>query len=186
MPSYSTIHDEVLFSLMKAGEGGAFKEIYERYFDSLFLHACRKLRSKEEARDAVQETFAALWDKRDRISLTGSLAGYLFTAVRNRILNIIAHKQVESLYVSSLQRFLEAGTCQTDYLVRSNQLNSLIEKEMAALPTRMKEIFTLSRREHLSHSEIAEHLNLSEQTVKKQVTNALKILKTKLSIDLVK
>ena len=186
MSAYSTIHDEVLFSLMKADEGDAFKEIYERYFDSLFLHAYRKLNSKEEARDVVQETFAVLWDKRDRIYLTGSLSGYLFAAVRNRILNIIAHRQVESLYVSSLQKFLEEGTCQTDYLVRSNQLNSLIEKEMAELPAKMKEIFALSRHDHLSHSEIAGHLNLSEQTVKKQVTNALKILKTKLSIDLIK
>ena len=186
MPAYSTIHDEVLFSLMKADDEGAFKEIYERYFDRLFVHAYRKLRSKEEARDVVQETFAALWDKRDRISLTGTLSAYLFTAVRNRILNIIAHKQIESSYASSLQQFLEEGSCQTDYLVRSNQLNSVIEKEMAALPARMKEILTLSRHEHLSHSEIARHLNLSEQTVKKQVTNALRILKTKLSIGLLK
>lgn len=186
MPAYSTIHDEVLYSLMKDGDGDAFKEIYERHFNSLFLHAHRKLHNKEEARDVVQETFAALWDKRDRIILTGGLSGYLIAAVRNRILNIIAHKQVESSYVSSLQQFLEEGTCQTDHLVRSNQLNSLIEKEMAALPAKMKEIFALSRQEHLSHSEIAENLNISEQTVKKQVTNALRILRTKLSIDLTK
>jgi len=48
------------------------------------------------------------------------------------------------------------------------------------LPPKMREIFELSRKEYLSHKEIAEKLGISEQTVSKQVSNALKILRTKL------
>lgn len=181
MPSYTTMPDEVLFNLMKSEEEGAFKAIYERHFDGLYVHACRKLQNKEEARDVVQEIFATLWDKRDSITLTASLPAYLYTAVRNRILNIISHKQVESVYVQSLQQYIDEGFCQTDHLTRTNQLNSMIEKEVAALPTKMQEIFELSRKKYLSHKEIAAQLNLSEQTVKKQVNNALRILRTKLA-----
>jgi RNA polymerase sigma-70 factor (ECF subfamily) len=60
----------------------------------------------------------------------------------------------------------------------------MIEKEMAALPSGMQKIFELSRREHLSHREIAAQLNISEETVKKQVNNALRILRSKLSMEM--
>ena len=46
----------------------------------------------------------------------------------------------------------------------------------------MREIFELSRKDNLSHKEIAERLNLSDQTVKKQVHNALKIIKNKIPV----
>lgn len=174
--------EEDLFSLMKLEDEGAFKEIYERYFDGLFVHACRKLQDREEARDVVQEVFANLWDKRESITLTGSLQSYLYVAIRNRILNIIAHRKIESGYAASLQHFLDKGICHTDYLARTNDLNSAIEKEVSALPSKMQEIFALSRKQYLSHKEIARELNLSEQTVKKQVNNALKILRVRLGL----
>lgn len=46
----------------------------------------------------------------------------------------------------------------------------------------MQEVFSLSRKGYLSHKEIAADLNLSEQTVKKQVNNALRILRTRLGL----
>ena len=57
----------------------------------------------------------------------------------------------------------------------------IIETEIAALPSRTREIFELSRKENLSHKEIAAQLGISEQTVKKQVQNALKVIKPKLN-----
>ena len=55
-----------------------------------------------------------------------------------------------------------------------------VEAEIAALPPKMREIFELSRKAHLTHRQIAEKLGLSEKTVKKQVNNSLKILRSKL------
>ena len=96
------------------------------------------------------------------------------------ILDLIAHQQVESKYMSSLQDFMTQGVCITDHSIREKQLAALIEKGISDLPPKMKEVFELSRKHKLSHKEIAEKLNLSEQTVKKQVNNALKILRVKL------
>ncbi len=186
MPScYTTLQDPLLFDLLKEDEEGAFREIYERYFDVLYLHACRKLENREEARDVVQEVFATIWDKRKSLSLTGSLLAYLYAAVRNRIINIFLHKRVEAVYIESLESAIDEGFCQTDHLIRRNQLNSMIEIEIAALPSKMQEIFKLSRKQYFTHREIASELNLSEQTVRKQVNNALKILRSKLGVVLV-
>ncbi len=182
MLPYSTLQDQALFDLIKSEDKTAFKEVYERYFDVLYVHAYKRLHDKEEAQDVVQEIFTILWDKRESILLTTSLPAYLYTAVRNRILNIISHQQVASNYIQSLQHFIDQGSCQTDHLARENQLIAMIEKEIAALPPRMQEIFALSRKAYLSHREIAEELDLSEQTVKKQVNNALRILRTRLGL----
>ena len=182
MRLHQNIDDHTLFDLVKAEANvDAFKEIYDRYFDALFIHAMKRLRDKEEAQDVVQDVFTILWTKKEYISLTDSLPAYLFTAVRNRILNVISHKHVESSYIQSIQEFVNQEICQTDHLLRENDLANLIEKEISSLPLRMQEIFILSRKEHRSHKEIAKELHLSEQTVKKQVQNALKILRVKLT-----
>ncbi|RZM28826.1 MAG: RNA polymerase subunit sigma-70, partial [Pedobacter sp.] len=67
-----------------------------------------------------------------------------------------------------------------DTLVRQRDLAYQIELEIKALPAKMREIFELSRKEYRTHKEISEYLNISDKTVKKQISNALHILKAKL------
>lgn len=182
MHAYQTLPDQVLFDLIKLGDDGAFKAVYDRYFDILYIHAYKKLNDSEDARDVVQEVFTNIWGKRKLLVLKTSLPAYLYIAVRNRIFNILAHKRVQSTHISSLQHFVDQGVCQTDHLVREKELRAVIEEEIAALPQKMQEIFEMSRNQYLSHKEIASALDLSEHTVKKQVNNALRILRAKLGV----
>lgn len=182
MLSYVALPDRLLFDLMRLEDKAAFKIIYDRYFDALYAHAYKRLKDEEEARDVVQEIFTILWEKRQQIVPKGNLSGYLYTSVRNRIFNIVAHKKVAIVHLQSLQSFIDRGECQTDHLVREKELRAIIEEEIAALPDKMQEIFELSRTTYLNHKEIATVLKLSEHTVKKQISNALRILRTKLGL----
>jgi RNA polymerase sigma-70 factor (family 1) len=177
---YGALSDDELTLLLKSGDASAYTVIYNRYFDSLYIHAYRRLQHKEEAQDVIHELFAQLWTKKTTLHIQTSLAAYLYSAVRNKILDFISHKQVESKYMSSLAGFMDQGVCITDHSIREKQLSALIDKGISDLPLKMKEVFELSRKQRLTHKEIAEKLNLSEQTVKKQVNNALKILRIKL------
>jgi RNA polymerase sigma-70 factor (family 1) len=179
MSAYTTFSDSELTSLLKLGDRAAYTEIYKRYTGVLFAHAYHKLQDREEARDAVQELFVVLWSKRETISISSTLCGYLYSAVRNRVLNMILHKKIESGYIDHLQKFNHHEAI-TDHLVREKELSLLIETEVAMLPSKMREIFELSRKANLSHREIAQQLDISEKTVKNQVNNALKILRVKL------
>eukprot|EP01132_Coremiostelium_polycephalum_P019035 gene19035-22654_t len=138
------------------------------------------LRNQEEAKDMVQELFEMLWTKRENIFLTGSLSSYLYAALRNKILNLLAHEKVRRKYMDSLGQFMELEKYETDFYIRERELKRKIELEIAALPSKMAEIFILSRKEFLSHKEIASKLELSELTVKTQVKRAIKILRPKL------
>nr|WP_121271953.1 sigma-70 family RNA polymerase sigma factor [Pedobacter schmidteae] len=178
--SVKHIHtDEELFALIKEGNHVAYTQIFDRFYGVLYLHALKILQDEDEAKDLIQELFEMIWARRSTLSLTGSLSSYLYASTRNMVLNRIAYKKVRGRYIQSLGQFMEQEQCLTDFHVREQQLKQLIEQEIAALPSKMSEIFRLSRTEYLSHKEIASKLSLSELTVKTQVKRALKILKPK-------
>ncbi len=182
MAGYQTLTDQELSTLLSQGDKKAYTEIYERYHSLLYIYANKKLHSKEESEDIVQEVLIALWNKRFEFNLERSLASYLFTAVRNKALDIFSHRKVESKYVTSLQNFIDDAGTSADFLIRENDLRILIEKEIEALPPRMREVFRLSRTNFLSHKEIALIMGISEQTVSTQIKKALRVLKIRLGL----
>ncbi|MGJ1387693.1 RNA polymerase sigma factor [Sphingobacterium spiritivorum] len=182
MFTYTCLSDQELVTLLKQGNRTAFAQIYDRYKQLLYVHALKKLRSEAEAEDIIHDLFATLWNNRETFELKSNLMGYLYTAVRNRIFKLLAHKDIESAYIASFHEVAEQAGNMADHRVRENQMMEMIEAEIAALPAKMREIFELSRKQHLSHKEIAGQLHISEQTVSKQVSNALKILRNKLGL----
>jgi len=182
MQAYGSYSDGELAFLLTQNDDRAFTEIYNRFYGLLFIHACKRLNDDEEAKDVVQQLFESLWQKRNQVQPDKNLSAFLYTAIRNRILDIYAHQQVENKYVHSLQDFIDRDQVLSDYRVREKQMAALIEQEIDALPEKMREIFILSRKHNKSHKEIAAELGLSELTVKTQVKKALRILKTRLGL----
>lgn len=167
---------------MQAGDAEAFKILYLRYYQRLYLHAYNKLRDREVAKDIIHDLFASIWEKRKDLHITSGLSSYLYNAVRNRVIDHISKQQYNSVYIQSLSTFLEQPEGSTDHLIREQQLKELIELEIAKLSPQVKRVFELSRKEHLSHKEIASRLDLSEQTVRDYVKSALRILRMRLGI----
>lgn len=184
MIPYGKLSDREVFMLLMNGDQSAFAEIYHRYKEVLYLHANRSLNNHDEARDMVQELFENLWTKRESIAVPNSVDAYLYGSIRNRILNFIAHQKVIDKYIDSLDSFLELGSSFTDNIIREKELGSMLEEEIKKLPKKMKEIFELSRKHGMSYKEIGIQLNISDQSVRKQVQRALKILRIKIKLNL--
>jgi len=178
---YDKLSDIELVQLLQSSDEAAFNEIYKRFQGLLYVYACRITHEENEAEDIVQEIFIYLWDKRAALALD-SLSGWLYQAVRYRFFDRLDRRKVRADHRTSLQSFLDQGTYCPDEYVREKELAQLIEDGIAALPTKMQEIFTLSRKEQLTHKEIASRLNISEKTVKNQVHNALRFLKTRVGM----
>lgn len=182
MINYSTCFDQELVLLLKEGNDAAFREIYLRYDKLLLIYAYKKLRSREEAKDLVQDVFTWLWNNRADFSLNTTLSGYLYKAVLNRIFDVIKHKGIIKKYVDSGKHYIEVSNADTDYLIREKDITLLIEKEILAMPPKMREIYTLKKKYFLSTKEIAAELSLSEHTVSTQMKRALRHLKVKLGL----
>jgi len=180
MTDYSTYLDQELAFLLKEGDDAAFREIYLRYDKLLLIYAYKKLRNREEAKDLVQDVFTWLWNNRNDFSLNTTLSGYLYKAVLNRIFDVFKHKGIIRKYVDSGNHYIEVNNDNTDFLIREKDIASLIEKEILAMPPKMREIYNLKRKDFMSTKEIATALSLSEHTVSTQMKRALKHLKVKL------
>lgn len=182
MAAISRFTDSELIALLKEGDSAAFAEIYARYFGLLYIFVHRKLKDEDDAKDILQELFFNIWEKREILNFPSTLTNYLYASVRNRMLDRISRKDVESRYIQSLQSFMDTGQATSDHLVRERQLSELIELEIDALPIKMREVFLLSRRDHLTYKEIAEKLDISEQTVRSHVKHALRTLRARLGL----
>lgn len=177
---YNEHSDQDLLSLVKQGDTDAFEEIYLRYDSLLYIYAYRKLQNKEEAKDVVQEVFITLWNNRKTLLIQSTLSGYLYKSVLNKIYNIFKHQNIIQQYIDSGDHHLVVDHAEADHLIREKDIVTLIEKEIAAMPPRMREIYELKRKAFLSTKEIAERLEISELTVSTQMKRALKLLKLKL------
>jgi RNA polymerase sigma-70 factor (ECF subfamily) len=182
MVPYQERSDDELCLLLKAGDDRAFTAIYDRYFWLLHVHAYKWLRNREDAKDIIHELFSTLWSKRETLAPENKLAPYLYASVRNRIFNQLARDKYAVQYVDKLESFLKQGECITDHLVRERMLMEVIERSISEMPRRMRDVFEMSRKQQLSHKEIAEKLDISEETVRKHIHHALKILRPKLEM----
>jgi len=179
---HKDLTDKELFERFQQGDEYAFTVIYQRYQGCLYLHALKMLNDRDKAQDVIQELFTRFWHKRNDLVLTTSLSSYLYTAVRNKVLDEFAHEKVIAKYQQSLQEFMDKGEYVTDSWVRERELTAIIEKEIAALPPKMREVFELSRKGYLSYQAIAEKLDVSEHTVRKHITRAIKKLRSKFDL----
>lgn len=179
MVALNTLSDEALFELIKEGQRDAYEEIYHRFKGILYAHAYRMLGDREEVRDLLQEVFVALWSKRQELQIK-NVSAYLYSSIRNRIIDRVSRQRSRNKYLESMSFYAEHHSYQVpDRILYEKELRAMIEAEVNALPERMRLVFQMSRKEHLSHKEIGEKLGISETTVRKQVNNALKILRSK-------
>ncbi|MFY0256371.1 RNA polymerase sigma factor [Chitinophaga sp. 30R24] len=173
--------DEALFLRFQDGDTAPFEEIYRRFSGLLYLHAYRMLANEADAQDIVQEVFTTVWTKGKEVKLTVSLAAWLFVVTRNKVLNLIARQRSYQQHLSNFRQFISETDTSTLSQLTEKELLAIIEQEIQLLPAKMREVFELSRKASLSHKEIAQQLQLSPETVKKQVSNAIRTLKHKVA-----
>lgn len=174
--------DDELLEQLKQDNAEAYELLYHRYKGLLYVHAYKRLQDREEVSDIIQEIFLKLWEKRRSLTITTNFSGWLYQAVRYKIIDRFSRRQTAEKYVDSFQQYLGTHANATDHPVREKMLNALIQQEIASLPPKMRMVFELSRQAHLSHREIAQQLNISEQSVRSHIKNALRILRVRFGL----
>ncbi len=182
MADYSKYSDPELAERFRFGDDDAFKEIYIRYDKLLYIFAVKKLRDEEEAMDVVQDVFVWLLNNREKVALKSSLASYLYKSVLNKILDIFRHQKAIRKYIDQGEYFIDVDSQETDFLIREKDVREMIDKEIASMPPRMREIYELKHQQNLSAKEIARQLGISEHTVNVHLQRSLKHLKNKLGV----
>ncbi len=166
---------------LKYGSKKAFEYVFKTYYDPLCRYAEEILKDRDQAEDVVETLFIIIWEDRKKIDIHTSFRSYLYRSTYNACLNIIRKRKSESKYRDFFLHHSDFSKTH-DYGSSSYPLSGIIEREMESgiakvidkLPAQCKKIFLMSRVDDLSHQEIADKLDLSVNTVKSQIMNALK------------
>lgn len=159
---------------MAAISAGEFERIFRDLYRPLCLFALRFTEKTEDAEDVVQQAFADVWDKcRNNVTIA-NFKSYLYQAVRNRSLTLIAQSSDTGQDTESLADLED--TSEEEQISRSER-DARLWTAIDGLPPERRKIFLLSKRDGLKYQEIAEELNISVKTVENQIGKALKTLR---------
>ena len=172
--------DNIAIQRLIAGDESAFTAVYELYSEKVYRLAFRFLKDKEQSEEIVQEAFINLWLSREKLNADGNMWLYLYVISKRLSLNALRQVGKSSILVEKLLHQISELQNTTEEEVLAHDLEHYAEKVIEKLPRQQQLVFKLSRIEGLSHKEIAEQLQISPNTVKNHMVEALKTLKTHL------
>ncbi len=151
-----------------------FEEVFKTYFGPLCNYVNSYIKDWESSREIVQGTFMKVWENKDTIQINTSAKSYLYSAVRNRMIDMIRSNKKLDEYknAANVDEIEENVEHMNSFVVREEILRS-----MDKLKPKMRKIFSLSKVEGLTYNEIAAYLNISKRAVEDNVAKALKLLK---------
>lgn len=143
-------------------------------------YALKVIKSPEDTEDILQELFISIWKRRIEFTIDGELSAYLYKAVRNLSLRYMDKNITRQDFLDKLSFHLKSTSLASFTAIELSELEAKVDQAIANLPAKMREIYILKRYENLSYRQIASQLNISESTVKNQVSNATKHIRADL------
>lgn len=163
------------------GDEDAFCELYAAYKNRLLYFAMKFVKSREFAEDIFQDAFTVVWQSRRFINPDASFSSYLYTIVRNRILNQIRDMANEDKLKEHILSHAVDSVNETNNKILFDDLKDVLSRALEQLTPRQREVFNMSRDLQMSHKEIAEALGVSVNTVQEHISVSLKVIRAYLT-----
>jgi len=161
----------------------SFKWLFELHYSALCNFAYRIIHDLDKAEDIVQDTFVKIWNNTELLDSQKNIDSYLYTMVRNRALEVLRRESI-SQKVNQQIEYLKQYDNNDDILEDEIEKFLLLEKiyvSIRQLPPKCAEVFTLSKINGLTYSQIADRMNISVKTVENHMSKALKMMRELLS-----
>lgn len=177
--------DKAIVQQVNKGSEQAFAELYKAYYAYLNAVAIYYLQDKEVAQEVVDDVFLNVWEKRE--NLVFPIHYYLVRSVQNGCLNYIRSQRALQTALDGHRDevlfFLEEHILSTSTPLEDVELKETeaeIRRVVDNLPIKMRAVFEAYFYDGKSTEEIAEEMNLSVNTIRVQIKNALDKLKQSL------
>jgi len=177
--------DQQYLQALALGSEAAFDALFARYYAGLKRYASSLLPfPSDAAEDVVADVFCALWTNRTDLTVQGSLAAYLYVAVKHRSYDRLRQQRYQAAPedhdASDAQP--EAAYLQPDQLLAYQELIQHLLQRINQLPERTRQVFQLHRDGGLTYEDIADLLAISLNSVKTHMFRALRFLKAALPV----
>lgn len=171
---------EHLIQLPAIKDEAAFEQVFKTHFKNLHAYACTITKQEAAAEEIVQQIFVKLWERSEELSISGSVAAYLYRAVYNESLNYLKHQKVRAVHQKYVEHSMKNENEHAGKKLSLKELEGRLAQALNELPEQCRTIFQMSRFEELRYKEIADRLGISVKTVENQMGKALKLLRVKL------
>ena len=171
--------EKELFISIAEGNEAAFRELFHLYMPQLYPMILKVTKVENAAEDILQETFLKLWISRDKLAEIENPRAWILRIAYFQAFTFLRKKAIHQKAVDRLsdKAQLDLLRSDTEETIAFSSLQTLVRQAVASLPRQPKKIYQLSREEGLKIPEIAEQLNLSEQTVKNTLSRSLKLIR---------
>ena len=169
--------DSDLFELVSQGDKQAFRQVFDLYRNKLYFFVLHIVNNEAASEELVQDIFLRLWISRQALGGVSSPDSYLFIIAKNRSLDYIQQAAKERRMKNVLTHTMAFGENTTEEDINLNESKRLIEAAISKLPQQQARVFRLSKEQGLKRTEIAEALNISENTVKNHLGEAIRFIK---------
>lgn len=173
---------ESILDLLKKDESGAFRLLFDRYYDNLLLYCYHILNDLEAAEDIVQDCFVYLWNSKRLHSFSGDLDRFIFKMIKNR--SFLFLKEYKKRYEIQTSFSLENDIYHYDDTEKGTEEIEILYNTIDKLPGKCRKVFLMACLNDKSYQEIADELGTSINTVKTQMKTALKFLRENLHEEL--
>jgi RNA polymerase sigma-70 factor (ECF subfamily) len=167
------------------GDSLTFRQLFDAHADALKRYARRIVRSREAAEDLVQDVFLRLWRGWEHVDVGPDIRAYLYVATRSRALNHLKRERTTArVHMFAFPSGTAGGEFtippDADREVEANEITRAIERVLATMPPRQREVAALRLRDQLPTAAIAERLGISPRTVEVHIARATKALRERL------
>jgi len=176
----STYEEKDLLGRVAKGDEAAFHILFSQYRHQVYYTSLKLLHSANLAEDLLLEVFLKIWLGKEKLPEINCFSAWLNTITRNHIYNALRKQANEDLLLEKLLSPLSEQTETAIEHLSFRELQDALGKVIATLTPQQKKVFELSRMEGLKHEDIALQLNISRETVKKHVSDALRIIRLQL------
>jgi RNA polymerase sigma-70 factor (family 1) len=173
----NNLSDKELFSLVANGDHDAYKTLLRRHRNNIFAHAMIYLKDSFKAQDIVQEVFLSIWKDRKRLALVAQPENYLFIIARNKIVSELRKKMTLPLDNDPDHTTVDPLSM-PDKQLENKERAQMIVAAIQQMPPQRRKVFELNRKHGLKYEEIAKNLNISPNTVKVHMVQALAFIRS--------
>jgi RNA polymerase sigma-70 factor (family 1) len=173
-----SLSESNLIKKVRKGDKKAFRVIYDRYHKSLFLIARQFLKDRHMAEDAVQDIFIKLWLTKEGLDPEKSIKSFLFTCLKNHVLNMIRNQKRRILAAYELKECHHPISNCTEDGMQYSEYRQILKSGIDEMPEKRREIFRLKMNDGLTNDQIAQKLEISINTVKVHYQLGSKFIKS--------
>ncbi|WP_442588166.1 RNA polymerase sigma factor [Pedobacter sp. AW31-3R] len=173
--------DSILFQAVQQNDDRkAFDKLYLMYWEKMFSIAWHRTGDEDLTKDIIQDLFISIWQRRAEIVIHTTFGQYLAGALKYRLISYYQSEKVKHTVFEKVFRRMTEISNTMDDLSMYKELEEALGAELEEMSENMKNSF-LMRLDNFSIKEIAARLNLAEQTVNNNLTEAGKRLRKNLA-----